>query len=351
MKNNTFRLIVKTLFFIGTLSLAALSQAKVSAKPVTIPMAETVASFQEGRPGNPSITPDGRILVSLHPFDKPKTKIVEVYKDGSMKLYPNASFADGDNSQLKAVIAIRTDNQGVAWILDFAEKRLYGWDTRAEKMVKTIDIPKEVLLEKSFLQDFALDQKRHRIIIADMTQIDLKSAPSPAFIVVDLKSGAARRLAQNHSALMPEKQGGLALNPITIDPAYQWVYFGAVHGHTLYRAPAAAFDSADLVNKIEKYGPKPDSDGISVDKAGNVYITDIESHAIGVTNKKGYRVIAKIPEGQSWPDGMSFGPDNYLYITVNQLDRSAALNQGEEKGWPPFKLVRIKSLASSAVGR
>ena len=316
------------------------------------PTAEIVATFKV-RPGNPSITPDGRILMSIHPLTNPTVNIVEMLPGGALKTYPNDAFSAGKNAKVKALIGIRTDDKGVAWILDLAARRLIGWDTRAEKQVAEFAIPADVLRPHSFLQDFALDQKRGRAIIADMTQGDLKSAPYPAFVTVDLKTGAAQRIAESHPSMMPEAEGGFALNPITIDPDYEWIYFGALNGRAVYRVPAASFDGdgSTVAAKIERYGPKPFSDGITVDSGGNVYITDIEKHAIGVTTSKGYRVIAGLPEGQSWPDGFSIGPKGYVYATVNQLDRTAALNSGKEEGSGTYMLVRIKSIAPSRTGR
>lgn len=316
------------------------------------PTAEIVGTFKE-RPGNPSITPDGRILMSMHPLSNPSANIVEMLPGGTLKTYPNEAFSAGKDAKVKALIGLRTDDQGVVWILDLAGRRLIGWDTNAEKQAAEFAVPADVLRPHSFLQDFALDQKRGRAIIADMTQGDLKSAPRPAFVTVDLKTGAARRIAESHPSMMPEAEGGFALNPITIDPDYEWIYFGALNGRTVYRVPAASFDGdgSTVTDKIEAYGPKPFSDGITVDSGGNVYITDIEKHAIGVTTSKDYRVIAGLPEGQSWPDGFSIGPKGYVYATVNQLDRTAALNGGKEEGSGTYMLVRIKAIADSRTGR
>jgi hypothetical protein len=52
-----------------------------------------------------------------------------------------------------------------------------------------------------------------------------------------------------------------------------------------------------------------------------------------------------------WPDGFSYGPDGYFYVTVNQLHRSAVLNAGEETSEPPFLVMRFRPLAPSAIGR
>ena len=167
--------------------LSTYAQAATELMP-TLKQATVVATMTE-RPGNPSITPDGRLLLSVHPLDHPSTKVIELSVTGNQTPYPTMKYAQGNDSLFKAVIAIRTDDNGVAWILDLATHTVTGWDTRNETLVKTIEIPDSVLKPTSFLQDFALDQKRQRIIIADMTQNDLKSEAIPAFVTVDLNTG------------------------------------------------------------------------------------------------------------------------------------------------------------------
>ena len=339
--------IIYTVLASAILSTYAHAEANITPKQATV-----VATMTE-RPGNPSVTPDGRLLLSIHPLDHPTTKVIELSVAGNQTPYPTMKYAQGENSQFKAVIAIRTDDNGVAWILDLATHTITGWDTRNEALVKTINIPASVLKQTSFLQDFALDQKRQRIIIADMTQNDLKSEAIPAFVTVDLKTGEAVRVAENHPSMKADSKTGFALNPITIDPSYEWVYFGAVNGRTIYRVKASEFDNdgKTVADNIKRYADKPYSDGITVDSAQNVYVTDIENNAIGVSTPKGYRIIATLSENQTWPDGMSFGPDGYVYVTVNQLNRTAALNNGKDTGIRPFEVVKIKALATGTTGR
>ncbi len=321
-------------------------KAELVEETKTVDVVETVFSSQDVRPGNLALTLDGRLFVSMNPLVSPKTKVFELNADSknSAVAYPNAKYATGENSGFKGVIGIRADSKGNLWLLDMAAKQFIVWDTNTEKLVKKIVIPDNVVVSTSFLQDFIIDEKHDRVIIADMTQGDLKSAPIPAFIVINTESGEARRMAKSHPSMMPEVEGGFGLNPIAIDPNFEYVYFGALNGRTLYRVPAASFDNEEsLTNDIEKFGVKSFCDGIAVDSNENVYITNVEKAEIGVFNKKdGFRTLATLPEGQSWPDGLYVSNDGYVYGTVDQLNRTAALNKGKDISTGPYLVIRTQ---------
>ncbi|MEO0869131.1 MAG: hypothetical protein AAFY17_11940 [Cyanobacteria bacterium J06642_11] len=66
-----------------------------------------------------------------------------------------------------------------------------------------------------------------------------------------------------------------------------------------------------------------------------MYVTDITNNAIGVVNPNGTYGVLYQDESLSWTDGFSFGPNNKIYVTVNQLQRSPTLNQGNDLSeWP-----------------
>lgn len=52
-----------------------------------------------------------------------------------------------------------------------------------------------------------------------------------------------------------------------------------------------------------------------------------------------------------WPDSLSIGPDNTIYAAINQLNRAADLNGGEDISEPPFKVIRFPALTEASVGR
>ena len=43
-------------------------------------------------PGNITVTPDDRIILSLHPFHSPANKVVELARNGTLIPFPNASW-------------------------------------------------------------------------------------------------------------------------------------------------------------------------------------------------------------------------------------------------------------------
>ena len=57
-----------------------------------------VAARLDDRPGNPALTPDGRLIVSLHPFpygEPSPYRVVEVLEDGGRRPFPNEVWSAG----------------------------------------------------------------------------------------------------------------------------------------------------------------------------------------------------------------------------------------------------------------
>jgi sugar lactone lactonase YvrE len=56
------------------------------------------------------------------------------------------------------------------------------------------------------------------------------------------------------------------------------------------------------------------------------------------------RILAQDPT-LIWPDSMSIGPDQYLYVTANQLNRQKSYHDGNELRDPPFVVFKTKAPA------
>jgi hypothetical protein len=348
---------------------------------------EVIASLQ-GVPGNIAVTPDQRLIISMHPFGNPDRRVLEILKDGQTKPFPNDEWSSAPNAEgvgIAAIIGIECDRNGVVWMLDMGSKesnpptpaKLVAWDTRTNALHRVIHLPAPIAQPNSFLQDLAIDLTHQAIFIADAGRADLAGDSMPAIIAVDLRTGAARRRLSGHPLLQPENvslvidgkpltipgangtpgaEPRLGLDPITIDPGDEWVYFGPMHGTAIHRVRTLdlihpALNDEQLAGLVEKYGPKGISDGISIDSAGNVYVTDLANKAIGMLGAdRAYRLFIEDSRLQ-WPDGLSYGPDGFFYVTINQLHRLAPLNGGRHEAAPPYLIARFKPAAPSDVGR
>ena len=148
----------------------------------------------------------------------------------------------------------------------------------------------------------------------------------------------------------------LGINPITIDSQNDYLYWGAMSGTKLYRIKTENLNNSRLTNDgleehIETYGTKPISDGITIDDSGNVYVTSITDDSIGIVKPNGYYETLYQNDQLSWPDGFAVGPDNYIYVTINELHRSPGLNDGENVSKGEFKVMRFKALSDAQTGR
>jgi sugar lactone lactonase YvrE len=358
-----------------SLTIAALTVVTPAAIAEPFPAGlEVVAEFpREHPPGNIAVTPDGRLIMSLHQFYGTDFKVVEVFPDGSVQPFPNADWSsapDANGIGLNNVLGIRADGNGVVWMLDNPGEggtgRLVGWDTRSDRLHQVIYLAPPLVPENTFLNDFAVDLYNDAIYIADTA-----GGSNSALIVVDLQTGYARRVLEGHPSMQPEdislvvdgntailggQEARVGVNPITLDPGNEWVYYGPMSGQSLYRVRTTdlldrSLSPMALAARVERHGDRPISDGITIDGGGNVYISDITHNAIGVVDPSGeYRVLYQ-DDDLSWADGFGFGPDNYIYVTVNQLHLSPALSQGEDRSQPPYYLLRFPAIDAGVVGR
>jgi sugar lactone lactonase YvrE len=345
---------------------------------------EVVAELSVG-PGNITVTPQNRIIVSLHPFYSPDMRVAELTPAGKLTPFPDESWNRRDGKaehSFDSVLGIQCDANGVVWMLDNGLRtgsfpKLVAWDTVANRLFRIIQlkppiVPSQPMFpDNAFFNDLAVDLTHRTVYISHSAGVE-----DSALIVVNLDTGQARRILQGDASMVPENlnlvmdgrvlnftlpdAGRLKLligvNPIALDATDEWLYFGTMNGTSMFRIRTSDLNDAHLTHgqlaqRVERYSDKPICDGISVDNAGNIYISDLQTKSIGViTPTRHYRTIVTDPR-ISWPESFSFGPDGYLYFVASQLHLSAPLNEGVKKSQPPFYVFRIKPLAPGVVGR
>ncbi|EIC29221.1 MULTISPECIES: L-dopachrome tautomerase-related protein [Methylomicrobium] len=339
---------------------------------------EVLANLDQG-PGNVTVTQEGRIIMSLHQFYAPEFSVVEVQPNHALTPFPSpalSAFISRSALKLDSVLGIRSDKNGIVWMLDNgmrgkATPKLVGWNSRTDRLHRVIYLPLPLTGEHAFVNDFVVDLRHQHIYISDPA-----GGSDAALIVVNITTGSARRVLQGHPSVLPENvdliidgkpvqvreasgrlvRPHIGVNPITEDLNNEWVYYGPMHGHGLYRIKAAdltdeSLDAQTLAKRVERYSDKPISDGITIDQANNIYLGELAENAIGViAPDRTYRRLAQCPR-LSWVDSFSFGPEGRLYAVVNRLHQSAVLNGGESASKLPYYLLQVKPLAPGLPGR
>ena len=326
------------------------------------PALETVAELPE-RPGAIALV-GSRLFVALHPLGNPETKLVELGPGGRRAPYPSGVLARG----FGAVTALASDGAGGLWILD-AEGRpatLTGWNTADERRIRSVRIPEAAVTGNSWLCALAVDRAHQVAYVADRSRADWTGDSHPALLVVSLESGATRRLLEDHPALAPdavpvivdrrpvahrEADGSmerlqLGVSQLSLDPSGTWLYLAALNGSRVWRVRTADLVDAsrapdELATRLEPYAPRPPGNGIVAEDGGRVVLTDVAGHALRVTAPSGTTTLIEDPRLQ-WPDGLARGPDDWIYVGVNQLDLHPALNRGREESRPPYRVLRIR---------
>jgi sugar lactone lactonase YvrE len=315
-------------------------------------------------PGNIAVSSGGRVFVSLHPEARPKHKVVELV-GGQMRPFPNEAFQGGaDPRAFREVLSLRIDRQHRLWTLDTGQHgwhpgRLLAFDLKSGEVIHEYEFPRDVAGLGSHLNDFQVSPDGRFVYIAEASFF----AKTPALIVYDVASRSARRLLERHPSVTAEHYtpvvqgrrmvalGLVSIRPgvdsIALDARGEWLYYAPVTSLNLYRVRAAdlrnpQLSAADLAGKVETFAEKTMSDGITIDSAGALYLTDPEHSAIVLLRQdKTLQTLLK-DDTLRWPDGFSWGPDGWLYVTCSALHQIIGRPPWTFDDAAPYQVYRFK---------
>ena len=320
---------------------------------------EQVLEFPEPI-GNVAVSSSGRVFFTVHPEARPRGNKLLEFVDGASVPYPNVQ----QQAELfDTVLGMAIDRFNRLWTIDHGNHgtrsaRLLAIDLDNGEVVHDHRLPPEIAPIGSFLQDLQVSADGRTIVIADASFW----RKSPALIVYDIESGIARRVLESHPAVSAENYvirnddremsffGGLVtlrggVDGIALGP--EWLYFAALSGSELYRVRIRdlrddKLPELQLAKRVEKYSPKPLSDGLSVDIEGNVYVTDIEHRAIFIVGPDRKPQTLLRSADIRWPDALSFGPDGWLYVADSALSEVILQSQEHIRSQSPYRIFRFK---------
>ncbi len=327
-------------------------------------------------PGNIAVAADGRVFITLHPEAHPELKVVELV-DGQMQPFPSEDFQhrERDPRAFENVLSIRIDRQNRLWALDNGHHgwhpgRLLAFDLKSRELVHEFTFPREIAGLGSHLNDFQVAPDGEHLFIADSSFF----AKTPALIVYDVKQRRARRLLEGHDSVraefyVPVVQGrkmelfGLVsvrpgVDSIALSRDGNWLAYAAITSRKLYTIPVSALlndklSRAQLEERVLTLAQsKTMSDGMTTDERNNVYLSDLEHSAI-VILRSDHRLYTLVKSERllRWPDGFSFGPDGWLYVTCSSLQDVLGKTPAYIREHAPYRVLRIKPGPSATPGQ
>lgn len=297
-------------------------------------------------------TADGRAFVG---FPKPDggggASVVETKPDGSFYAFPDAawnSWKIGDDAKAKFVRinSLRIGPDGQLWLIDVGSPamdtatvpggpKLISIDLRSNKVSRVIPLD-DVTKANSFLDDFRFN----------VTNVYITDAGAPALIVLDLATGKARRVLENHPSTVSRemfadgkkltKPDGSDLkihaDQIEVSPEGNWCYYQPASG-PMSKIDTRLLDDPGVTDAqraagVQSFYNTPTTGGTAIDGEGNLYVSDVNTRSLIRISPRGEAKTLLTDNKLIWGDALWIDSIGTLWIPAAQLQLTAGMNKG-----------------------
>jgi sugar lactone lactonase YvrE len=360
--------------------------AKSNSSKIQVGTLEVLAELPI-RPALVTVNRQGRIFATVHWFDRQEPQLIEITGRKEYKPYPNAKwnrgFGQGEDA-FDQPLGILVDAKNRVWTVDCGifptledgqpplsnrSPRLLAFDTETGENVYNLALPKDTCPPGTYPQDLAIDEVNDFAYLAD-----IGGNGKAAIVVINLQNNRVRRfeahpslsaenvdlMVEGKRLIFPDATGKfvparIGINPITLSADNETLFFGAMCSLGWYSVSAQLFrDNADdstIAAAIKRVANKPICDGVSTDAEGNHFLTNLGENAIDRIDAQGQLTRLVQDARLIWADGVRFGLDSWLYISVNQLNRSPLFSGAGEQGKPPYTIMRVWTGTKGIIGR
>lgn len=318
-----------------------------------------------------ALSKEGRMFVNYPRWQGPhEYDVVEVLSNGIAQPYPDKNWngwqsGESGSNQWVCVQAVYVDGNDELWVVDAGAPEMESVVADGAKLVR-IDLKSNRVSriynltalagKNSYLNDVCVDTTSNTAYLTESKE--------GGIVVLNTDTGTARMVLRHESPTEADsnhrfmvagnelQRNGKPLkgnsDGIALSPDRQWLYFKSLSDTKLYRIRTADLrdalkNGADVQSKVDDLGAKfTASDGMIFDKAGNLYLSDVEHNAIAkVTSTLKLETVLR-DDQLIWPDTFAWGPDGWLYVSCSQIQNMPWSHNGRSARTTPYMIYKLK---------
>lgn len=341
--------------------------------------------FSGAMPTGVAVSKRGRIFVTMPRWGDPvKATVVEI-KGGREVAYPSRAMNDFFGRPAKdrfvSVQSVVVDAKDRLWALDTGSvklglnkpglPRLWCFNLKTNRTERVYTFPESVVPTTTYLNDVRFDLTRGKKGYAFIT--DSSAYGDNRIIVLDLATGQSRARLINHPSVKPDQVDGMArvmptaegypllarpkpgmvkrptlgADGLAIFPKQDRLVWCPLIARRAYYAPISALIDPNVTDEalgdgVKQLIGKPGSDGLHEASGSSLLITDFENARVTLYGANGAARTVFQAKRYEWPDTMALGPDNRVYLVLNQLQRQKSYHEGKDLRMKPYRLVSFR---------